>query len=187
MPRRSIRAAAALALAAPAIALLPACSKNLIVTYPGNNPVSFPWKSCGQDCVAAFAQLEDTHDPAGKDCDTLVNHAADIQGGDDRVAAAALYDSALVLILRGDSAGAADRFARASALDSDPEYQQLAQLARDSSAKYPMPAVPSPILISPTAPPPSAASSAPGAAQPAQAPPPPPGPAPTSSALVTPR
>jgi hypothetical protein len=211
MPRRLVRALAAAALATPALALLPACTKNVIVSFPGNNAVVFPWKACGQDCVNAFTELEDNKTATGEDCDKLVAHAVAIEGGDPQVSAAALYDSALVLLLRGDADSAADRFARAEALDPDPEYKRLDALFRDSAARYPLPPVTvapaassgsAPAAVAPGGPAsapggaashvvaPAAAPPATGAAQPAAPPPAAPAPqlpSPASSALLTPR
>jgi hypothetical protein len=203
MSRPIVRSLARFAVVASVLALLPACTKSVVVTSPGAGPATYPWKACGQDCVSAFAELEETHDPTGKDCEALVGDAVDMSG-DERVVAAALYDSALLLVLRGKGDEALGRLAKAEALDHDPEYRALEQRLRlelhlqdsappDSPARYwtppsAPPAAPSadraPAPITPTTP-----AAAVSVAAPAAAPPAPPAsstPAPASSALLTP-
>jgi len=197
MPRPIVRSLARFAAVASVLAVFPACTKSVIVTYPGNNPVEYPWKSCGQDCVNAFAELQETHDPTGTDCEALVTRAVGASG-DDRAVAAEMYDSALVLLLRGNFLDAEDRLNRAAALDPDEEYKRLVRQYHDSAAKFPpvavMPAAPATIAAAPVATPvaaPSAPQVSPAPSAPAPVAPPPSAatrsaPAPVSSALLTP-
>src|SRR5208283_3001206 len=110
MPCSTLRRAAGLAATACALSvlagLMPACSRTIAASYPGNNVVKVPWRTCGMPCEAAFQELMDSHDPGGKDCEELVSKADGTDGADDRVAAAALYDSAILLVLRGKDAEA---------------------------------------------------------------------------------
>jgi hypothetical protein len=93
-------------------------------------------------CEAAFQELLDSHDPGGKDCEELVNKAEGTAGTDDRVTAAALYDSAILLVLRGKDAEASARFARAEALDPDPDYLAQQQVFEDAAKRYTAPPTP---------------------------------------------
>jgi hypothetical protein len=197
MPRSIVRSLARFAAVASVLAVFPACTKSVIVTYPGNNPVEYPWKSCGQDCVNAFAELQETHDPTGTDCEALVTRAVGASG-DDRAVAAEMYDSALVLLLRGNFLDAEDRLNRAAALDPDEEYKRLVRQYHDSAAKFPPVVAATPALPPPGPAAPVAAPSAPAVAPAPPAPPAPvpvaappsaassSAPAPVSSALLTP-
>jgi hypothetical protein len=133
-------------------------------------------------CDQAFAELEDSHGVTGKDCDELVSKAAKVDGSDDRVTAAALYDSAIVLILRGSMAEASARFAKAEALDPDPEYKDLQQVHENAAAQYL--SVPSGASAPVSAPAPTAAPSTAATTGPAA---PAPAPAPSESPLASPR
>jgi hypothetical protein len=121
-------------------------------------------------CDQAFEELQTSHDPTGHDCEELVTRAEVAAGVDDRAAAAALYDSAIVFILRGKSAEALARFAKAEALDPDPEYKQLQKTHEDAVQRF-VPAAPSQ--------PPQPMPPAQATAVPTPAPVPAPGPAPT--------
>jgi hypothetical protein len=118
---------------------LTACSKDVAITYPGNNVVRFPWRSCGMACSNAFAELEESHDATGKECEDLVAHPEGSGGTDDRVTAAALYDSGVLLLLRGKPDEASERFARAHALDPGADYGDQQQVAAETNQKYPLP------------------------------------------------
>ncbi len=145
MPCSTVRRVSGLASTVCALAsfvvLSSACSKSIAASYPGNNVVSYPWRSCGMLCDQAFEELQTSHDPTGHDCEELVTRAEGAAGVDDRAAAAALYDSAVVFILRGKSAEALARFAKAEALDPDPEYKQLQKTHEDAVQRF-MPAAP---------------------------------------------
>ena len=140
-------------------ALLPACSRTVAATYPGSHAVQYPWRACGMGCDRAFTELEASHDARGKDCEELIVKAEDTDGSDERVAAAALYDSALLLILRGQGDEAAARFARAEALDRDPEYRR--QEAKYREAQGYLAAAPPSLASSPAPAPASAPAPAP--------------------------
>jgi hypothetical protein len=117
--------------------LVPACSSTVAVTYPGNNVVKYAWRPCGMFCASAFAELEDTHDATGKECEDLINKADGSGGGtDNRVTAAALFDSAILLTLRGNSAEASARLAKAVALDPDPLYVTQQHALEDSAQRF---------------------------------------------------
>jgi hypothetical protein len=117
--------------------LVPACTNTVAVTYPGNNVIRYPWRPCGMYCASAFAELEDAHDATGKECEDLVNKADGFGGGTDpRVTAAALYDSAILLVLRGNEAEASARFAKAEALDPDPGYVAQQHVFEDAAKRF---------------------------------------------------
>jgi hypothetical protein len=125
------------ALAASAFALLlPSCTQTLTITYSGNNPVRYPWRTCGMGCEQAFTELQANRDATGQACEDLIAKGASLEGADPWVSAAVLYDSALLLVIRGKSAEAYDRFAKAEALDPDPEYKRLEQQVRDSAVRF---------------------------------------------------
>jgi len=178
MPCSTVRRVSALGSTVCALAsvvvLSSACSKSIAASYPGNNVVSYPWRSCGMLCDQAFEELQTSHDPTGHDCEELVTRAESAAGVDDRAAAAALYDSAIVFILRGKSAEAIARFAKAEALDPDPEYRQLQKTHEDAVQQF-MPAAPPPV-------PPAQATAVPAPA-PVTAPAPAPTPGPAASSL----
>jgi hypothetical protein len=180
--RRTPRLAATVLALAALSALTPACSKTVAASYPGEHVVRYPWRACGMLCDQAFAELEDSHGVTGKDCDELVSKAAKVDGSDDRVTAAALYDSAIVLILRGSMAEASARFAKAEALDPDPEYKDLQQVHENAAAQYL--SVPSGASAPVSAPAPTAAPSTAATTGPAA---PAPAPAPSESPLASPR
>ncbi len=156
------------------VVLSSACSKTIAASYPGNNVVSYPWRSCGMLCDQAFEELQTSHDPTGHDCEELVTRAEGAAGVDDRAAAAALYDSAIVFILRGKSDEAIARFAKAEALDPDPEYKQLEKTHEDAVQRFVPAAPPQP----PQPMPPAQAT-----AVPTPAPVPAPTPGPSASAI----
>ena len=176
MPCSTVRRVSALAstvsVLASFVVLSSACSKTIAASYPGNNVVSYPWRSCGMLCDQAFEELQTSHDPTGHDCEELVTRAEGAAGVDDRAAAAALYDSAIVFILRGKSAEAIARFAKAEALDPDPEYKQLEKTHEDAVQRFVPAAPPRPM-------PPAQATAAPTPAPAAPAP----TPGPSASAI----
>jgi hypothetical protein len=185
MPCPTVRSAARLVAAACTLAAVsaftPACSKTIAASYPGNNVVKYPWRACGMLCDQAFEELQDSQGAPGKDCDELVSKAENVDGSDDRVTAAALYDSALVLILRGNEAEASARFTKAEALDPDPEYKDLQRTHEDAAQRF--------LSMPPGAPAPASTPSptsagAPATAAPAAATP---APAPSESPLASPR
>lgn len=197
MPCSTLRRVAGLASTVCAlasfVALSSACSKTIAASYPGNNVINYPWRSCGMLCDQAFEELQTSHDPTGHDCEELVTRAEGAAGVDDCAAAAALYDSAVVFILRGKSAEAIARFAKAEALDPDPEYKQLQKTHEDAVQRF-MPTSPPQPPQPPQAPqalPPAPATPVPTpapATAPAPAPAPTPGPAPSSmSPLASPQ
>jgi hypothetical protein len=159
-----------------------ACSKTIAASYPGNNVVSYPWRSCGMLCDQAFEELQTSHDPTGHDCEELVTRAEGAAGVDDRAAAAALYDSAVVFILRGKSAEAIARFAKAEALDPDPEYKQLQKTHEDAVQRF-MPAAPPQPPQPPQPLPPAQATTAAPTPAPVTAPAPAPTPGPAASSI----
>ncbi len=183
--------------AASGLVLLPACSRTVAVTYPGNNVVQVPWRSCGMLCDRAFGELQTTGRATGKECEDLIASTDHPGGADDRVLAAALYDSAVLLVLQGKSDQASGLFTRASALDADPEYARLEATFRDAAQKMPAaPSAPGPVPPAPSTPPSApAAPMSSAAVTPAAAPPAPAAPAssgaaavpPSASALTTPR
>jgi len=175
MPRSTLARVAGLAATACALtvlaAVVPACSRTVAVTYPGNNVLKYPWRTCGMPCENAFQELEEAHNADGKLCNDLITKVDDSGGTDDRAQAAALYDSAILLVLRGKDAEASDRFARAEALDPDPDYVLQQHAFEDAAKRYNMPVMsapapsPGPAPAPVTAPAPApAASSAPAPA-----------------------
>lgn len=190
MPCSTVRRVARLTVTVCALAsivvLAPACSKSVAATYPGNNVVSYPWRSCGMPCDQAFEELQTSHDPTGHECEELVTHAESVGGADDRAAAAALYDSAIIFILRGNAAEASARFAKAEALDPDPEYKQLQKTHEDAVQRFSMAAPPAPTQASPlpVAPAPTPVHAPSSVATPVPAPTP--APAPSISPLASP-
>jgi hypothetical protein len=120
-------------------AVVPACSRTIAVTYPGNNVLKYPWRTCGMPCENAFQELDDAHNADGKMCEDLITKVDGSGGNDDRAQAAALYDSAILLILRGKDAEASARFAKAEALDPDPEYVAQQHAFEDAAKRYLVP------------------------------------------------
>jgi hypothetical protein len=183
MPSTKLARAALAAAAVCALAALPACSRTVAASYPGGHVVEYPWRACGMYCDQAFVEIEATHDPTGKACEELVTKAESdaAGGGDPRASAAALYDSAIVLTLRGRPADAAERFARAEALDADPDYKDLDRLSQESARQYPVTPLPlpAPPVLAPAASSDSAPAAGPG-------PGPGPGPAPAPAAAPAP-
>jgi len=151
---------AALAALALLTAVVPACSRSVAVTYPGSNVVKVPWRSCGMPCEDAFQELLDSHKADGKECTNLVERADDPGGADSHVAAAALYDAAILLVLQGKDAEATARFTRAEALDPDPDFLVEQQAFEDAARRYlPPGGEAAPLSVSaPAAPPPPAAA-----------------------------
>ena len=146
-------------------AVVPACSRTVAVTYPGNNVLKYPWRTCGMPCENAFQELEEAHNADGKLCNDLITKVDDGGGTDDRAQAAALYDSAILLVLRGKDAEATDRFARAEALDPDPDYVAQQHAFEDAAKRYDVPVTPAPAPAPAAVPAPApAASSAPAPA-----------------------
>ena len=131
-------------------AVVPACSRTIAITYyPGNDVLRYPWRTCGMPCENAFQELEDAHNADGKQCDDLITRVDGSGGTDDRAQAAALYDSAILLILRGKDAEASARFAKAEALDPDPEYVVQQHAFEDAARRYLVPgAAPAPAPVS---------------------------------------
>ncbi len=119
-------------------------------------------------CENAFQELEDAHNADGKLCSDFIARVDDAGGADDRAEAAALYDSAILLVLRGKDAEASERFARAEVLDPNPDYVVQQHAFEDAAKRFPVPVISAP-----------AAAPAPAAVVPAPSPSPAPAAAPT--------
>ena len=145
MPCSNLRRVVGLSATACALSLLaavvPACTRTVAVTYPGSNVAKYPWRTCGMPCENAFQELADSHTADGKQCKDLITRTDVVSGTDDRAQAAALYDSAILLVLRGKDAEASDRFARAEALDPDPDLRRAAACVRGGGEALPRRAV----------------------------------------------
>jgi hypothetical protein len=172
MPCSNLRRIVGLSATACALSLLaavvPACTRTVAITYPGSNVAVYPWRTCGMPCENAFQELADSHTADGKECEDLITKSDVAVGTDDRAQAAALYDSAILLQLRGKDAEASARFARAEALHPDPDLVTQQHAFEEATKRYGagLAVLPPPPVTPPSVP----TTSAPAPATPAPAP-----------------